>query len=131
MAFSSFTSLLSKLDKIASVFQQGRLEMGEFAVLLTRHPLGDLTSFVEVLLELENKVYKHSTPGKLSYSPARSLPPRRPWYSGDTGKKGDRRLGARIKRFLQTSLRFIDNPSTNFACTGLALLRWPLEHRPL
>jgi len=54
MAFSSFTSRLSKLDRIANLFQRG-LETGGWAVLLTRHPLRDLTSLVEVLLELQTE----------------------------------------------------------------------------
>lgn len=51
MAFSSFTSRLSKLDRIANLFQR-ELETGRWAVLLTRHPLRDLASLVEVLLKL-------------------------------------------------------------------------------
>ena len=83
MAFSSFTSRLSKLDKIANVFQRG-LGMGEWVMPLTRHPLRDLTSFVEVLLKLENEFYRHSIPYYNFYSPAQSLLPRRPWYSRET-----------------------------------------------
>ena len=51
MAFSNFTSRLSKLDKIANVFQRG-VETSGCEMLLTSHPLRDLTSLVEVLLEL-------------------------------------------------------------------------------
>ena len=52
MAFSSFTSRLSKLDRIANVSQLGP-ETGGWVVPLTRHPLGNLASLVEVLLELQ------------------------------------------------------------------------------
>ena len=49
-------------------------------MLLTRHPLGDLTSLVEVLLKLRHEFIVQSTRDRL-HSRALSLQPHRPWWS--------------------------------------------------
>lgn len=73
--------------------------MGEGALPLTRHPLRDLTSLVEVLLKLQGEFYRRfhtrpSFPLTSSISAASSS-----MVVERYAKRGDRRL-ARIKRSL-------------------------------